>query len=181
MAQRSRTCLPMQETKEMWVWSLGQEDLLKEGMATQFSILAWRIPWTEEPGRVAQNQTQLKQFRMHALQLLFTNQWVYTVIPDSWLDLKMKSWNLWLCLSIYVCVLSHVGLCNTGVGCHFLLQERIKSMFPVAPALAGGFSTTEPPGKSCMYVSYRYDIPLLWMTLPKLTCKLTVFNWLKEN
>ena len=33
----------------MWVCSLGQEDLLKEGMATHPSILAWRIPRTEEP------------------------------------------------------------------------------------------------------------------------------------
>ena len=39
----------------MWetrVQSLGWEDLLEKGMATQFSILAWRIPWTEEPGRL---------------------------------------------------------------------------------------------------------------------------------
>ena len=37
----------------MWetqVQSLGQEDPLEEEMATHFSILAWRIPWTEEPG-----------------------------------------------------------------------------------------------------------------------------------
>ena len=39
----------MQET---WVWSLGQEDPLEKGMATHSSILAWRIPWTEEPGRL---------------------------------------------------------------------------------------------------------------------------------
>ena len=32
-----------------WIRSLGWEDLLKEGMATHSSILAWRIPWTEEP------------------------------------------------------------------------------------------------------------------------------------
>ena len=32
------------------VQSLGREDLLEKGMATHFSILAWRIPWTEEPG-----------------------------------------------------------------------------------------------------------------------------------
>ena len=32
------------------VLSLGQEDPLEEGMTTHFSILAWRIPWTEEPG-----------------------------------------------------------------------------------------------------------------------------------
>ena len=36
--------------EEMWVQSLGREDPLEEGMATHSSILAWRIPWTEEPG-----------------------------------------------------------------------------------------------------------------------------------
>ena len=36
---------------ETWVQSLGQEDLLEKEMATHSSILAWKIPWTEEPGR----------------------------------------------------------------------------------------------------------------------------------
>ena len=36
--------------KESWVQSLGQEDPLEKEMATHSSILAWRIPWTEEPG-----------------------------------------------------------------------------------------------------------------------------------
>ena len=40
----------MQENYKMQVWSLGQEDSLEEDMATHSSILAWRIPWTEEPG-----------------------------------------------------------------------------------------------------------------------------------
>ena len=35
---------------ETWVRSLGREDSLEEGMAAHSSILAWRIPWTEEPG-----------------------------------------------------------------------------------------------------------------------------------
>ena len=39
----------MQET---WVQSLGQEDPLEKGMTTSSSILAWRMPWTEEPGRL---------------------------------------------------------------------------------------------------------------------------------
>ena len=39
----------MQET---WVQSLGQEDPLEKGIATCFSILAWKIPWTEETGRL---------------------------------------------------------------------------------------------------------------------------------
>ena len=38
--------------QETWVSSLGQIDPLEEGMATHSSILAWRIPWTEKPGRL---------------------------------------------------------------------------------------------------------------------------------
>ena len=44
--------LAMQEIPEIWVQFLGQEDPLEEGMATHSSVLAWRIPWTEEPGRL---------------------------------------------------------------------------------------------------------------------------------
>ena len=40
----------MQETQETWVQSLGWEDPLEKEMATHSSILAWKIPWTEEPG-----------------------------------------------------------------------------------------------------------------------------------
>ena len=49
MAQRVKNLLAMQETQ---VPSLGQEDPLEKGMTTQSSILAWRIPWSEEPGRL---------------------------------------------------------------------------------------------------------------------------------
>ena len=38
--------------QEAWILSPGQEDLLEEGMGTHSSILAWKIPWTEEPGRL---------------------------------------------------------------------------------------------------------------------------------
>ena len=40
----------MQEPQEMWIQSLGQEDPLERSMATHSSILAWKIPWPEEPG-----------------------------------------------------------------------------------------------------------------------------------
>ena len=43
-------CMPMKETQEMGVRSLGLEDPLELEMATHSSILAWRISWTEEPG-----------------------------------------------------------------------------------------------------------------------------------
>ena len=47
MAQLIKNLPTMWET---WVRSLGWEDPLEKGMATHFSILAWKIPWTEEPG-----------------------------------------------------------------------------------------------------------------------------------
>ena len=50
MAQWLRIHLPMQVTQETQVHSLGREDPLEEEMATHSSILAWEIPWTEEPG-----------------------------------------------------------------------------------------------------------------------------------
>ena len=52
--------------EETWVQSLGGEDPLEKGMATHSSILAWRIPWTEEPGGLqstgSQSWTQLTDF-----------------------------------------------------------------------------------------------------------------------
>ena len=62
MVQFVKNLLPMQETR---VRSLGQEDPLEKGMATHSNILAWRIPWTQEPGRlhtvhgITKSQTQL--------------------------------------------------------------------------------------------------------------------------
>ena len=47
VAQMVKNLTAMQET---WIQSLGWEDPLEKGMAIHSSILAWRIPWTEEPG-----------------------------------------------------------------------------------------------------------------------------------
>ena len=56
----SKECLLMQETWETQVESLGQKDPLEEEMATDSSILAWEISWTEEPaGGVTKSRTQL--------------------------------------------------------------------------------------------------------------------------
>ena len=56
VAQMVKSLPTMQET---WVQSWGWKDPLEKGMATHCSILAWRMPWTEEPGRsgVAKTQT----------------------------------------------------------------------------------------------------------------------------
>ena len=55
MVRRVKNLPAMQE---MWVRSLGQEDSLEEDVATHSSILAWRIPWTEEPGRLQSTGSQ---------------------------------------------------------------------------------------------------------------------------
>ena len=71
VAQRLK-CLPaMQET---WVRSLGWEDPLEKEMATHSSILAWRIPWTEEPGglpspRGRKELDTTERLHFHLLQL----------------------------------------------------------------------------------------------------------------
>ena len=55
MAQTLKNPLAMWET---WVQSLGREDPLEKGMATHSSILAWRIPWTEEPSTLQSMESQ---------------------------------------------------------------------------------------------------------------------------
>ena len=81
----------MQET---WIWSLGWEDPLEKGMAAHSSILAWKIPWTEEPSSQqsmgSQSQTQLS----------------YHPFPFQTVDFRGGAWYVihscsYLCLSWY--------------------------------------------------------------------------------
>ena len=57
----------------MWARSLGWEDLLEEEMATHSSILAWEIPWTEEPGRLQSigSQTDMNEVTQHTRMCTF--------------------------------------------------------------------------------------------------------------
>ena len=55
VAQTVKNLPAMQET---WIHSLSREDPREKGMATHSSILAWRIPWTEEPGRLQSRGSQ---------------------------------------------------------------------------------------------------------------------------
>ena len=59
----------IQKTQETWVWSLGQQDPLDEGTATHSSILAWRIPWIEEPsGLQSMGLQRVNLSRTHVLR-----------------------------------------------------------------------------------------------------------------
>ena len=71
MIQTIKNMPAMQETRLL---SLGKEDPLEKGMATHSSILAWRIPWTEEPSRLQSMGSQ--ESDMTATCTLFS-QWLY--------------------------------------------------------------------------------------------------------
>ena len=62
----------MQETQEAWVGFLGQKHPLEEGIATHSSILAWRIPWTEEPSRLQSIGSQ--RVRHNRSDLVYTEK-----------------------------------------------------------------------------------------------------------
>ena len=72
VAQRLKRLAPMRET---WVLSLGREDTLEKEMAPHSSILAWRIPWMEEPGRLqstgSQSRTRLSDFTFLQSQVIW--------------------------------------------------------------------------------------------------------------
>ena len=63
MAQWLKNMPAMQETQEIQVPSLGQEDSLERGMAIYSSVLAWKIPWTEEPGGL--DMTEVAEHTQH--------------------------------------------------------------------------------------------------------------------
>ena len=60
----------------MQVWPLGQEDALEKGMATHPSILAWRITWTEEPGRLQSKELDMTEHTQHAKDYIVYPQFV---------------------------------------------------------------------------------------------------------
>ena len=74
VAQRVKNMAAIQETQEMWVRYLGWKDPLEEQMAIHFSILAQKVPWTEEPdslqSRGSQESYTTERLHVHALKLL---------------------------------------------------------------------------------------------------------------
>ena len=72
----------------MWVQFLGQEDPLEKEMATHSSVLAWRIPWTEEPGRLQSRGLQKKHNWATKEQEL---EMVKGTIKGYWSTLKLAA------------------------------------------------------------------------------------------
>ena len=87
VAQMVKNPLAMQRT---WVRSLGQEDPLKEGMATHSRILAWRTPWTEEPGRLQFIESQRAGHDVSNLAHMYTGR------PLGWAPLTQNPQGAWV-------------------------------------------------------------------------------------
>ena len=91
VAQIVKNLPAMQETQ---VQSLRQEDPLEKGMANHCSILAWRIPWTEEPTEagysnvVAKSETRLSNYHIH------NNNLCDIVLDSCFLNTGRKAWNV---------------------------------------------------------------------------------------
>ena len=101
--------------QETWIRSLGWEDPLEEGLATHSSLLAWRTPWTEEPGglRPMGSQEWDTTERLRTAQLYVCR---YCSVVRSRLALLWSHEAHWPPLSMSS---PHK---NTGVGCHFFLH-----------------------------------------------------------
>ena len=85
------------ETQETWVQSLGRDDLLEKEMATHSSILAWEIPWTEEPGGLQSMGLQKSDMTEHTcMPIMVDFLWQF----DWPWGIQMKH-DFWVCLCRY--------------------------------------------------------------------------------
>ena len=109
---------------ETWIQSLGSEDPLEKEMATYSSILAWRIPWTEEPGMLQSMGSQRVGHNLGTKQNTKTRQALLNRCPGkfkfcflelsgifflvflihSWLTLQMQNTQIWRVDCVCVCV-----------------------------------------------------------------------------
>ena len=80
--------------QETWVWSLGQEDPLEKGMTTLSTILAWRIPWTEEPGTLQSMGSQRVGHNWATITFTFKVFPVLMYGCKSWTIKKAGQWSI---------------------------------------------------------------------------------------
>ena len=112
----------MQET---WFWSLGGEDPLGKGMATHSSILAWRIPWTEQPGGEGPQMSHGEGALVHISQTWIGGQnpeYLFTWSRDEKFPV-LCSWQTLL--------ISHKGLSGEP-GCGFTAHSTVCSIWSLA-------------------------------------------------
>ena len=106
-------------TQETWIQSLGQEDALGKGKATQSSILAWRIPWAEEPGGLQSTGSQ-KVRHNWANQHTLTGTAVIFYTPTVHYQNCWKTYTtrrVCVCACVHVCLHAHTRVCACVCTC----------------------------------------------------------------
>jgi len=145
----------IQETQWMWISSLSQEHPLEEKTATLSSILAWKIPWTEEPGGLQSTglwgvwHDLATGTHIHILSFIYVNKYIDT--------------NIYILPSKYnpLCPWNSPGK-NIGVGCHAFLQ----GIFPTQ-----GFNP-------CLLHLLLWQVDSLPLALPKKPiCNFVPYNF----
>ena len=101
---------PVQETQEMRVQSLGQKDPLEEAMATCSSFLAWKLPWTKEPGGSSKESDMAERMSAQTCVLPFSAESTHVCLSQQ-LPFSVESTHV--CLSQQVCCCSITKSCLT--------------------------------------------------------------------
>ena len=98
-------------TQETGLRSLGQEDSLEKGMATHSSILAWRISWTGEPGRLQSMGSQKSWTRLSTHASMHLLNYLTSILPNLIVKLMLQN----VVPQIFYCFafsLHRIGLCR---------------------------------------------------------------------
>ena len=148
-----KNLLAVKKLQKTQVWSLGHEDFLEKSMATHSSILVWRTPWTEEPGRLQSIGSW--RVRHDWLTSLYMGNICTTFVAFTQSESES--------LSVISDSSQSHGLYspgnspgqNTRVGSISLLQGNHPNPWikPMSPALQVDSLPTEPPGKPGIYIS----------------------------
>ena len=150
--------------QEMWLLSLGQEDLLEKEMATHSSILACRIPWTEEPGRV-QSWTWLST---HTVNTRKAVSFPHTFSPNPFFPIsKSESEVAWSCPTLC----DHMDYSLPGFFDHGIFQARVPEWpFPSPGDLPDpGIEPTSPALQADALPQSRLGSPLNQLCFNKIS------------
>ena len=146
--------------RETWVWSLDREDPLEKEMATHSSVLAWRIPWTEEPGGLQSTGSQKVRHNWAtslSLSLLLCRWGVLHRV------LQVVGW-CWYCIQMvpFVWVLT---IWYT-LGLVFWLSSVLESVFPLQRLRAWSLLKHQPRSNLSRGISPEMKGPLLEFQKP---------------
>ena len=166
----------MQETQEVWIYSLGQEDTLEEEMATISTILAWRTPWTEEPGGVRSMRLQVVDTTEQWSMPRCCNKTVKVLLKPAlsyiWHELlNLYTYKNWAISSFMGPKITADGDWSHEIKRHFLLGR--KAITKLDSTVKSRDITL--PTKFCI-VSYGFSSSHVWMW--KLDHK---ENWVPKN